>query len=472
MTEHEYDLVALGGGTAGLVSAAGATYLGARAALVEREALGGDCLWTGCVPSKALLASARRAHAMRSAPDVGLPAAAPQTSMPDVMARLRSARATVAKHDDPERFRSMGVGVHFGAARFVAPDVVEVEGVGRLRSRRFVVATGAVPSIPPVPGLEDAGYLTHRTLFDLDERPDRLVVLGGGPVGLEMAQAFARLGSRVTVVEALERVLPGEDPDVSAALRGLLEAEGITVVTGDAAARVERSPTGARILVTASGARHEADALLVATGRRPATEGLELARAGVETDGRGAVVVDGRLKTTGDHAWAAGDVTGGPQFTHLADAMAKTVLRNALLPGGSALDDAAVPRVTYTDPEVAHVGLGQEEAEAEGASTWRYAFADLDRAIADGDTRGFVKIHADRRGRVRGATIVGAQAGELLLPLVMAMKHGLTLGKLSDTVFPYPTRMEGVKRAADGWRRGKIDSLGGRVLRRVVSWLA
>ncbi|MBW3535963.1 MAG: FAD-dependent oxidoreductase [Gemmatimonadetes bacterium] len=472
MTEHEYDLVAIGGGTAGLVSAAGARYIGATSAIVEREALGGDCLWTGCVPSKALVASARLAHAMRHAEELGLTGAAPRHAFGEVMARMRAARDTVAHHDDPERFRGMGVGVHFGAARFLEPGVVEVEGVGRIRSKRFVVATGALPSIPPIPGLEDVSPLTHHTAFDIDELPRRMVILGGGPIGLEFAQAYARLGARVTVVELLDHVLAGEDPDVSAALRELLEAEDIEIVTGERAERVEKGERGGSVVVTASGRRFETDALFVATGRRPATEGLELARAGIETDDRDAVVVDDRLRTTGDRVWAAGDVTGGAQFTHLADAMAKTVLRDALLPFGTRLDRSAVPRVTYTDPEVAHVGMGEREAEDGGASTHRYAFADLDRAIVEGDARGFVKIHADRKGRVMGATVLGAGAGELIVPLVMAMKHGLSLGQISDTIFPYPTRMEGVKRAADAFRRTRIESLGGKALRKVVSWLA
>lgn len=469
MKELEYDLLAIGGGTAGLVSAAGASYLGARAAIVEREALGGDCLWTGCVPSKALIASARLAYAMRSAGELGLTGASPRHAFGEVMERMRSARSRVARHDDPERFREMGVGVHFGAARFLAPDLVEVEGVGRIRSKRIVVASGARPAVPPVPGLEESGYLTHASAFDQDELPDTIVILGGGPVGLEFAQLYARLGARVTVVERMPRILPAEDPDVGDALAAILRDEGITVRTGANATSVERRD-GEKVVALEGGDRLPADELFVATGRSPATDELDLSRAGVELD-RGAVRVDETLRTTAPGVWAAGDVTGGLQFTHVADYMARTVVRNALLPFSTKATYENVPRVTYTDPEVAHVGRTQAEAEARGASTYTYDLSDLDRAIVDGRARGFVKVHADRRGKVLGATVLASGAGELVVPLVMARTHGISLADLSNTVFPYPTMTEGVKRAADLYQRGRLEGLAGRALRKVVAWL-
>ncbi|MDX1646533.1 MAG: FAD-dependent oxidoreductase, partial [Longimicrobiales bacterium] len=296
MTTREYDLVAIGGGTAGLVSAAGAAYLGVRPALVERRALGGDCLWTGCVPSKALIASARLAHAMRHADRLGLVSAAPKHAFAEVMERMRAARHVVEHHDDPERFRGMGVDVHFGGARFVSEGEVEVEGVGRIRSDRFVLATGAEPAVPPLPGLSEAGYLDHTTLFDIDTLPHRLTVLGAGPVGLEMAQVMARLGSRVTVVEMEPRILPQDDPDVSERLLRILEGEGIRFRLGARAEAVE-SGGGAKRVEVARGAPVEGDEILVATGRRPMLEGLELERAGIRTE-NGAVRVDGRLRTS------------------------------------------------------------------------------------------------------------------------------------------------------------------------------
>lgn len=469
MKTQETDLLALGGGTAGLVSAAGAAYLGVRATLVEKASLGGDCLWTGCVPSKALIASARLAHAMRRAPELGLEGVAPGPAFGKVMARMRGARERVAHHDDPERFRAMGVDVRFGAARFVGPDTVEVEGEGRFRSPRIVIATGALPSAPPIEGLSEAGYVDHHSAFDMEELPGRVLVLGAGPIGLEFAQVFSRLGASVTVVEMLPRILPREDADIAEALLGILRAEGIDVRLGVRATRVE-ARDGAKVVHTAGGESFTAEEIFVATGRRPATEGLEAQRAGVELD-RSAVVVDDRLRTTNRGIWAAGDVTGGLQFTHVADAMAKTVLRNALVPGSARMNYDHVPWVTYTDPEVAHVGLSQEEAEARGGSTYTYPFDDLDRAIVDGATQGLVKISADRKGRVLGASILGAHAGELILPLVMARTHGLKLSAVAGTIFPYPTMMEGVKRAADAYQRTRLEGPGGRVLKKVISWL-
>lgn len=469
MKQEEYDIVSIGGGTAGLVTAAGGAYLGVRPALIERAALGGDCLWTGCVPSKALIASARLAHAMRHADELGLVASAPKHAFGEVMRRMRAARGVVEHHDDPQRFRDMGVTVHFGSARFVSPDTVEVEGVGRIRSKRFVIATGAEPWVPPIPGLAEAGYLTHHDVFDSDDLPARLAVLGGGPIGLEMAQVFSRLGARVTVIEMTERLLPKEDPDIADRLRSILEAEGIEIRLGSKVTAVEAGE-GGRAVVTDSGQRTVVDQIFVATGRRPATEGLELDRAGIRTD-RGAVIVDDTLRTSSRHAWAAGDVTGGLQFTHVADYMAKKVLRNALIPGSSRVDYDNVPWVTYTDPEIAHVGLSSAEAEARGGTTWTYELDDLDRAIVDGTTLGLVKISSDRKGRILGATILGSHAGELLMPLVLARQNGLRLADVSGAIFPYPTMVEGVKRASDAYQRTRLDGVGGRVLKKVISWL-
>ena len=469
MKEVEYDLVAIGGGTAGLVSAAGGSYLGVRAAVVERAKLGGDCLWTGCVPSKALIASARLAHAMRHAERVGIESFAPKHAFTSVMERMRSARSVVAHHDDPDRFRGLGVDVHFGAAHFESPYSIDVEGVGRIRSKRFVISTGALPVPPPIPGLAEAGYLDHHTVFDADELPDRIAVLGAGPVGLEMAQVFARLGSSVVVVEMLPRILPREDADIAERLRSLMECEGIQFRLGERATAVELDgPT--KVLVTAGGDRIRVDEFFVATGRRPATDGLELDRANVSTSS-GAVVVDDSLRTSNRKVWAAGDVTGGLQFTHVADYMAKTVLRNALLPGSTKVDYGDVPWVTYTDPEVAHVGLSQAEAETRGGRAYSAELADLDRAIVEGDARGVVKISADKKGRILGATILASHAGELLLPIVLAKKHGLKLPQISGTIFPYPTLVEGVKRAADAYQRERLEGTSGRVLKKVIEWM-
>ncbi|MDE2806612.1 MAG: FAD-dependent oxidoreductase [Gemmatimonadota bacterium] len=466
---RDCDLVAIGGGTGGLVTAAGAAYLGLKPALVERSALGGDCLWTGCVPSKALIASARLARNIDHASTLGLQSDGARSDFRTVMERMRAARATVARHDDPERFRKMGVSVHFGAARFLDASTVEVEGVGRLRSRRFVIATGAVPAIPPIPGLKEAGYWTYETVFDQNELPGSVVILGGGPIGLEFAQVFARLGSRVTVLEMAPTILIREDPDVAAFMHRLLTAEGMEIRVGTAATAV-RTEGNAAVVETSDGTSVTADRVFVATGRRPMTDGLNLEAGAIRTDG-GAVVVDSRLQTSSGSAWAVGDVTGALQFTHVAEQMAKVALRNAVIPGSTKIRYDSVPWVTYTDPEIAHVGMSEAEAEAEGGTTYRYELDDLDRAIVDASAVGFVKVSADRRGRVLGATIVAHGGGELILPLVMARQHGLTLGRIANTIFPYPTMVEGVKRAAGEYMRSRLDTPSGRLLKRIIQWL-
>lgn len=487
-----FDLVAVGGGTGGLVTAAGAAYLGLKSALVEKAALGGDCLWTGCVPSKALIASGRLARDAGTARELGLRPAPGPHDFRAVMERMRSARAAVARHDDPERFRAMGVAVHFGAARFQDASTVEVDGVGTLRAKRFVVATGASPRVPPIPGLEEAGYWTYETVFDQNELPARVAVVGGGPIGVEFAQVFARLGARVTVIEAADRVLLQEDPDVSAFVGRTLAAEGIEVQTGATVTKV-RTEGGRKVVEwtapeAASQARRDApsegeavgsgshrvlaaDEIFVAAGRKPCTLGLGLDAAGVRSTSAGAVAVDPYLRTSASRVWAVGDVTGGLQFTHAAEQMAKTALRNAVLPGRTRVRYDQVPRVTYADPEVAGVGLGEAEAEAAGGTTYRYEMENLDRAIVDGAGVGFVKVSADRKGMILGAAIVARGAGEMILPLVMARQHGLSLSQVANTVFPYPTMTEGVKRAAGAYMRSRLDSAAGRTLQRVVRWL-
>ncbi|MGH7700680.1 MAG: dihydrolipoyl dehydrogenase family protein [Gemmatimonadales bacterium] len=458
-----HDIVIIGGGTAGLVTAAGAVALGAKAALVEREALGGDCLWTGCVPSKALIAFARL-H--REAGSVQ------RETWPGAVEWLRSAQARIAPHDSPERFRGLGVDVVFGSARLVGPGHVDVDGRS-LRAKRLVIATGAAPTVPPVDGLETAGYLTHRTAFDQETLPPSLTIIGGGPIGLEFAQTYARLGVQVTVVEFLPEVLPRETPEAARLIRERLVAEGVCVHTGVRIVRVA-CEDGAKVVYGGGGAgeRFAAAELLVATGRRPDLGALEPGRAGVELD-RGAVVVDRRLRTTTRGIWAAGDVTGGPQFTHAAEYMARVVVQNALTPIPAKVDYGLVPRVTFTDPEVAAVGLTAQEAAAAGVrhEVHRYDFAGLDRAVTDGADIGFAMVVTRPNGKILGATIVGRAAGELLLPLVLAMRHGIPLSRLATAIYPYPTMSEVTKRAAQGWYRERYgDTWRGRLLRRVVRW--
>jgi pyruvate/2-oxoglutarate dehydrogenase complex dihydrolipoamide dehydrogenase (E3) component len=472
MTE-EFDLIAIGGGTAGLVSAAGAAYLGARVALVERDRLGGDCLWTGCVPSKALIASARAAQIRRDSGLLGIPGKARPVDFALVMESMRKARELVSHHDDPERFRAMGVEVVTGSAEFAASHTVRV-GDRMLRAKRIVIATGSRPVLPPISGLAEAGPLTHQTVFDLNSPPAAVAIIGGGPIGAEFAQLFQRLGVPVVLFEVATQLLPREDPQASAVMRGALEREGVTIHTGVQVLRVE-SEAGDRIVVWrgADGAemRVVVEEILVAAGRAPNIDGLALERAGVAVSALG-ILVDARLRSTVPGIWAAGDVSGGPQFTHVADYQARLVVRNALTPFRARADYRAVPAVTYTDPEIARVGRTEEEAAADGITTraWRYDFADLDRAITDRHREGFVKLVATPRGRLLGATIVGAGAGELIAPVTLAMQQRLPLSALGSFIYPYPTMSEAVLRAANLSRREQLDSFSGRLLKRIVRW--
>jgi pyruvate/2-oxoglutarate dehydrogenase complex dihydrolipoamide dehydrogenase (E3) component len=471
---QRYDLIAIGGGTAGLVTAAGAAALGLRVALVERAALGGDCLWTGCVPSKALIASARLAHRMRHADRLGLVGAAPHHVFATVMERMRAARQRVAVHDDPERFRRMGVDVVFGGAALRAPDQVAV-GERLLSAKRVVIATGARAAVPPVPGLEQAGSLTYETAFDRTALPSRIAILGGGPIGLEFAQIYRRLGAEVTVIEMLPQLLPREESEAGGLIRRRLEQEGVRVLCPATVERVVAGDGGTTVIArdgVGAGLRLPTDEVFVATGRRPNTAGLGLEAVGVALDGD-TVRVDRALRTTAKGVWAAGDVTGGPQFTHVADYHAKLVLRNAIFPFHKQTDYRAIPMVTYTDPEVARVGLTEEEArQRHGAvEVYSYELADLDRAIVDDDDVGFVKVVTTKRGKIVGATIVARHAGELLQSLVLAIAHRIPLPKLAQVVYPYPTMVEGVKRTADGYYRRWLQGPKGAWLERIAGWL-
>jgi pyruvate/2-oxoglutarate dehydrogenase complex dihydrolipoamide dehydrogenase (E3) component len=413
---RRYDVAVIGGGTAGLVCAAGAAGLGARVALIERALLGGDCLNTGCVPSKALLR-----------------AAADRVDFTTAMSRVREARASLAPHDSAARLASLGVDVFFGAAAFASRRTLTVDGVA-IAFRRAVIATGSRPSIPALPGLDRIAYLTNDTIFELTRQPRELVILGGGPVGCEMAQAFARLGTQVTMIERAGQVLPREDRDAAAVVERALIADGVDVRTGTS---IDRVP--------------DAEAVLVATGRTPRLDGLGLERAGVSLrDGR--LEIDERLRTSSARIFAAGDVCGGLQFTHAADAMARAVVQNALFFGRKTFDAAAIPWCTFTSPELAHVGVTSAEASRSGLATITVPLAEVDRSVIDRRTDGFVRIH-HRRGRIRGATIVAPSAGELIAPVALLMQRGGTLDDLSAAVFPYPTCALALKRAGDSYRR-------------------
>lgn len=453
---RRYDLVAIGGGTAGLVATAGVAGLGGRAALIERDRTGGDCLWTGCVPSKALLAAAATAHTIRTADRHGIAAREPAVDFPEVMASLRRAQRAIEPHDSPERLRELGVDVIEGHGRFVGPGRVLV-GEKEVRFRAALVCTGARPELPPIAGLDTADVVTSDTVWDLDELPRRLVVIGGGPVGCELAQAFARLGSEVTVVERLATLLPGERGEVGSSLAGWLRDEGVEVRTGVEVAAVESGEIG-RAVRLADGTVVEADRILVAAGRRPRTDDLGLDTVGVDVGTDGGVVVDDRLRTTGDHIYAAGDVTATMAFTHVAAHQARLVVTNAMFGTRRRFDTGAIPYAVFTDPEIARVGLDADAARRRwGARTVvaRFDHRHLDRAVTHGGGRGWVELVGDPRRRLVGATVVGDAAGETIAELTARIEHRDRIEAVSTTVHAYPTMAEGPSRAADELLRAR-----------------
>ncbi|HXX46955.1 MAG TPA: mercuric reductase [Myxococcota bacterium] len=467
-----YDLVALGGGTAGLVAAIVSAGLGARVALVERALLGGDCLNVGCVPSKTLIRSARAAADARGATPLGVRVGAVEVDFAAVMERVRRVRAEIAPHDSAQRYAGLGVDVFLGHGRFSAPDALEVAGA-TLRFKRAVIATGARPAPPAIPGLAEAGFLTNETVFSLVERPAQLAVIGAGPIGCELAQAFQRLGSQVTVVEVAEQVLIREDPDAAALVRTALERDGVEILLGAKLERIERRG-GAKALrvATPTGMRELAvEEIVVGSGRAPNVEDLGLERAGVEFQPGRGVVVDERLRTANPRIFAAGDVCLPTKFTHAADASAKLVVRNAFFFGRRRAADLIMPWCTYTDPEVAHVGLSAREAEARGIAVDSYQapLAANDRARADGDADGFLKIHVKKgNDRIVGATLVARHAGEGIAPIATAMAGGIGLGRLVDLILPYPTQTELLKNVAGAYTRTRLTPFAARVLRALI----
>lgn len=426
------DLLVIGGGAGGISAAQAAARRGAAVVLVQDGPIGGDCTFTGCVPSKALLA-----------------AAASGVAFDDAMARVRHAVDVVARNEDDEAMTRQGITVRHGRATLTAPGVVEVDGT-TLRARRTVVATGAGPIVPPIEGLDTIDFLTNETLFALPHQPESLAVLGGGPIGVEMAQAFARFGTNVTLIEAEDRVLPREDAEASAIIARALQADGAALRTGGRLDKVERRIGGARLHLS-SGESVEVEAVLVAIGRRPTSRGFGLEEIGVTLDERGFVQTDDTMRTTMPEIWAVGDVTGRLQFTHAAARMGLVAADNALSRFARVrpkrFDTAAIPWVTFTDPEVAHVGMTESEAAEHGGRVATVPFDELDRAIAAGRTDGYLTLIAGPRrvlgnaggGRILGATIVGPSAGELINEVALAIQTGMFAGRLAQTVHAYPT---------------------------------
>jgi pyruvate/2-oxoglutarate dehydrogenase complex dihydrolipoamide dehydrogenase (E3) component len=448
-----HDLVVLGGGTAGLTAAIGAASQGARTLLIERDRTGGDCLWTGCVPSKALLTVAARAHAARTAGPLGVHAGDVTVDFAAAMAHVKRAIATIAPHDSPQRLRGEGVEVVHGTGTFTGPDRLEVDGRA-VRFRHAMIATGASPLVPAIPGLREADPLTSDTLWDLTELPRRLLVLGGGPVGAELGQAFARLGSQVTVVEMADGLLPREEPAARELVAASLAADGVDVRVHTTAVRVEGAGNGEARLVVQRDGQEETfgyDQLLVAVGRRPNVEALGLEAAGVELDDRGAVAVDGRLRTSNPRIHAGGDVTMLLPFTHTASAHGATVVQNAVFGLRRSVDHERIPWVTFTSPEVARIGLSVAEARERFGDRLRVRTAahdELDRAVAGGDTGGFATLVGDPKGRIVGATVVGPRAGETIGEVVAWMAGGAKLSTIVRSTHAYPTWNEDLTAAS------------------------
>lgn len=474
-----YHLVVIGAGTAGLVTAAGAAGLGAKVALIERHLLGGDCLNVGCVPSKCLIRSSRVVWDMREAPRFGI--RSPDRIEPDfgaVMERMRRIRARISDHDSVERFRGLGVDVFLGQGTFSGPDSIRVEGQ-TLRFKKAVIATGARADEPrpPIEGLSETGYLTNETVFSLTQRPPRLAVIGAGPMGCELAQTFARLGCQVLLFHRGSHILNREDDDAANIVQQVFQREGIRLFLNTTIRRTHKEK-GGKVLDFTTGRREETvevDEILVGAGRRPNVEGLNLEEVGVRYDAKKGVLVDDYLRTTNRRIYAGGDICMDWKFTHAADAAARIIIQNSLFLGRKKLSALIMPWCTYTDPEIAHVGLYQRDASRKGIATdtFETPLDSMDRALADGENEGFVKIHVQKKSdKILGATVVARHAGEMISEITLAMVRGAGLGTIANVIHPYPTQAEAIKRTADAYNRSRLTPKAKKLLSWWLKWTA
>ncbi len=469
-----YNLVVIGAGTAGLVTAVGAAGLGAKVALIEKHLMGGDCLNVGCVPSKAIIRAARAAAAVREAEGFGIDVpAGTNINFGKVMERMRRLRADISPHDSARRLSELGVDVFLGAARFTGADSIEVAGQ-TLRFAKAAIATGARAAAPPIPGSKEVPYLTNETLFTLTELPKRFGVIGAGPIGCEMAQAFACFGSKVYLVEAEHGILPREDRDAAEIVQKSLVADGVRLLCCGKELNLARDPAGIRMRAESHGKAYDltVDQLLVAVGRAPNVEGLGLETVGVEFDRKGVKVND-RLQTTNPRIYACGDICSPYQFTHAADFMARIVIQNALFMGRAKASALIIPWATYTSPEIAHVGLYEQDAKAQGIDldTFTQELSNVDRAILDGETNGFVRVHV-RKGsdEIVGATVVAAHAGDLIAELTLAMKGKVGLKTVGGTIHPYPTQAEAIRKTGDLYGRTRLTPLVKKLFNKWLAW--
>ncbi|MEO8505728.1 MAG: mercuric reductase [Acidobacteriota bacterium] len=469
-----YNLVVIGGGTAGLVTAAGAAGLGAKVALIEKHLLGGDCLNVGCVPSKALIRAARAAADARQSAEFGVTITGEvSVDFGAVMERMRRLRADISPHDSAARFRELGIDVFIGDGKFTGPDSVLVGGQ-TLRFAKAVIATGARAEAPPIAGIDNVPYLTNETLFSLTELPKRLGVIGAGPIGCEMAQAFARFGSEVFLVEAEHGILPREDRDASGIVLDSMLEDGVSLLCCGKDVKLANDPGGVRLQVDSHGKRYDVlvDRLLVAVGRAPNVEGLGLATVGVEFDTKGVKVND-RLQTANSRIYACGDICSPYQFTHAADFMARIVIQNALFKGRAKASSLIIPWATYTSPQIAHVGLYEKEAQDKGieVDTFTQALSEVDRAILDGATEGFVRVHVRKNtDEIVGATVVAADAGDLISELTLAMKAKVGLKTIGGTIHPYPTQAEAIRKTGDIYNRTRLTPFVKKLMGKWLGW--
>ncbi len=472
--QDRYNLVVIGAGTAGLVTAAGGAGLGAKVALIEKHMFGGDCLNVGCVPSKGIIRAGRAAAAVREAGAFGIRLAGePRIDFAATMERMRRLRAGIAPHDSVKRFSELGIDVYLGEGRFTGPDEIEVGG-NKLRFQAAVIATGARATFPRIPGIEEVEPLTNENVFTLTELPRSLILLGAGAIGCEMAQTFRRLGSEVTIVIRGNRIMTREDPDAALIVQRKFEQEGIRVLTGSAIKRAEKRGGKKVIVIERDGSEEsvEADQILIGMGRAPNVEGLGLSAAGIAYGTEG-VTVDANMRTTNPRVFAAGDICSRLKFTHAADAQARIVLRNALFFGRARATDLVIPWCTYTDPEIAHVGCYEKEARDRGlaVTTFTVPLEDVDRAILDGETEGFGRIHLKSgTDRILGATVVASHAGDMIGELTMAIQNGLGAGKLASVIHPYPTQGEVVRKLGDAYMRTKLTPGVKRIMARILRW--
>ena len=470
-----YNLVVIGAGTAGLVAAAGAAGLGAKVALVERHLMGGDCLNYGCVPSKGIISAARACASVRDAGRFGV-------NVPDgwtvdfgaVMERMRQLRAGISGHDSAARFRDLGIDVFLGEGQFAGPDTVEVAG-RTLRFTGAVIATGARAAAPPIPGLDEVEYLTNETIFSLTELPSRIGIIGAGPIGCELAQTFARLGSEVFLVEAAHGILPREDPEAAKIVKNSLLRDGVRLLCCGDETEVHRDGAQIRLYLESHGKSYDepVDKLLVAVGRAPNVGSLNLEAAGVEYDSKAGVEVDDKLRTSNSRIFAAGDVCSRYKFTHAADFMARIVIRNALFKGRAKASALTIPWCTYTSPEIAHVGLYPSEAEKQGIAidTHTQELSHVDRAILEGATEGFVRVHVKKgTDQILGATIVAANAGDMISEITLAMTHGLGLKKIAEVIHPYPTQAEAIRTVGDVYNRSRLTPFVKSLFQKWLAW--